>query len=160
MKAEVQNSLFGLEAVVHAPAKKSSPVEPKAKQLTLFAGLDAPAGQMNLFADNGIPDEMVYKPVESPVDSSPALFIPLKTEYYEAFCDGSKTVECRKYGKGWNEKTCTIGKKVVISKGYGKQNRKSGVIVGFTKQVMDSEAWIDCYGEPGLAACIEIKLQD
>ena len=32
---------------------------------------------------------------------STALFIPLKTAYYDAFVDGSKTVEYRRYGKGW-----------------------------------------------------------
>lgn len=87
------------------------------------------------------------------------LFIPLKSAYYDAFVDGSKTVEYRRYGKGWNETTCKIGRRVVISKGYGKHNRRSGVIVGFEKQEMSSPAWIDCYGEAGLAACIEIRLE-
>ena len=87
------------------------------------------------------------------------LFIPLKTEFYEAFCDGSKTVEYRKYGPGWNEHTCRIGKSVAISKGYGKQHRREGVIVGFEQKVMRSDDWIKCYGEPGLAACIAINLE-
>ena len=86
------------------------------------------------------------------------LFIPLKTKYYEAFCDGTKTVEYRKYGSRWNEKHCRVGRAVTISKGYGKKYRRSGVIVGFEKQQMSSDAWIDCYGEPGLSACIEIRL--
>lgn len=90
---------------------------------------------------------------------SKPLFIPLKTAYYDAFVDGSKTVEHRRYGKGWNETTCGVGRRVVISKGYGKQNRRSGVIVGFEQRHMDSEAWIDCYGSPGLAACIQIQLE-
>ena len=86
------------------------------------------------------------------------VFIPLKTEYYEAFCDGSKTVEYRQYGPRWNERTCQIGRRVTISKGYGKQNRRKGTIVGFSKRRMSSKSWIDCYGEPGEAACIEIRL--
>lgn len=86
------------------------------------------------------------------------VFIPLKTEYYEAFCDGSKTTEYRKYGKRWNEKNCDVGRRVTISKGYGKKHRRHGVIIGFKKRRMSSKAWIDCYGEPGMAACIEIKL--
>jgi len=62
------------------------------------------------------------------------LFIPLKTEYFEAFQDGSKTEELRKYGPGWNEKTCTVGRDVVLSKGYGKHARMTGTIHRFKKQ--------------------------
>jgi len=51
------------------------------------------------------------------------IFIPLKTEYYEAFEDGSKTEELRLYGPRWNEKTCTVGRQVILSKGYGKYAR-------------------------------------
>lgn len=86
------------------------------------------------------------------------LFIALKTKYYEAFCDGTKSTEFRKYGKRWNEDVCKLGRKVTLSKGYGKQHRKTGVIVGFEKRMIDSTEWIDCYGEPGLAACITIEL--
>jgi|TARA_R110000824_G_scaffold86938_1_gene214667 hypothetical protein len=88
------------------------------------------------------------------------LFIPLRSEYYEAFVAGTKTVEYRKYGPRWNEKTCLVGRGVTISNGYGKQNRRTGVIVSFTKEHVDSEAWIACYGEPGTAACIGIKLDE
>jgi len=62
------------------------------------------------------------------------LFIPLKTEYYEAFVDGSKTEELRRYGPGWNETTCKVGRAVVLSKGYGKQARVSGRIYRFKKK--------------------------
>ncbi len=61
------------------------------------------------------------------------LFIPLKTEYYERFQDGSKTDELRLYGKRWNENTCEIGRPVILSKGYGKKYRIGGVICKFTK---------------------------
>lgn len=64
----------------------------------------------------------------------PPLFIPLKTEYYEAFCDGSKPSELRLYGPRWNERTCPPGRPVTLSKGYGKQNRKSGIIKEFHKR--------------------------
>ena len=62
------------------------------------------------------------------------LFLPLKTIYYEAFKDGSKTEELRRYGKRWNKETCVVGRKVVLSKGYGKQDRMIGVIWRFKKQ--------------------------
>lgn len=61
------------------------------------------------------------------------LFIPLKTEFYNAFADGSKRSELRTYGARWNEKTCFIGRKVTLSKGYGKQSRIEGTITKFDK---------------------------
>ena len=86
------------------------------------------------------------------------LFIPLKTEYFEAFQNGSKTTEYRQSGGRWNEKTCRVGRRVTLSKGYGKQHRLTGRVAGFEIKQMDSEAWIACYGEPGTAACINIEL--
>ena len=61
------------------------------------------------------------------------LFIPLKTEHYEAFERGDKDTEYRQYGSRWNEKTCPIGRGVTLSKGYGKQNRLSGVVKAFSR---------------------------
>jgi hypothetical protein len=62
------------------------------------------------------------------------LFIPLKTEYYEAFEGGTKTEELRVYGPRWNHDTCRQGREVILSKGYGKQNRMKGRIWKFKKQ--------------------------
>lgn len=62
------------------------------------------------------------------------LFIPLKSEYYEAFVNGSKAAELRRYGPRWNEKTCTPGRSVVLSMGYGKQHRTHGRIWKFKRQ--------------------------
>ena len=62
------------------------------------------------------------------------LFIPLKTEYYEAFERGDKTEELRLYGHRWNFDTCYPGREVVLSKGYGKQSRMKGVIWKIKKQ--------------------------
>lgn len=87
-----------------------------------------------------------------------ALFVPLKTEYFEAFKAGSKTVEYRRYGRGWNEHTCRVGRSVTLSKGYGKYSRLSGIVVGFSRRLMASKAWLACYGVPGEAACIRIKV--
>ena len=57
-----------------------------------------------------------------------ALFIPLKKCYFDAFASGRKTVEYRKAGKRWNLKTCTPGREVILSCGYGKQKRLAGRI--------------------------------
>lgn len=56
------------------------------------------------------------------------LFIPLNTEHYEAFEDGSKITEYRIHGKRWHRGTVWVGRAVTLSKGYGKQNRLSGVV--------------------------------
>lgn len=62
------------------------------------------------------------------------LFIPLKSEYYEAFKADLKTEELRLYGPRWNHQTCLIGREVILSKGYGKQHRMKGRIWKFKKQ--------------------------
>lgn len=93
------------------------------------------------------------------------LFIPLKSEFYDSFCNGSKDTEFRMYGPRWNEKTCPIGRPVTISKGYGIRNRRSGIVVGFevSLEPTKTEAWQKCYGgkdSSGAAACIRIKLDE
>lgn len=62
------------------------------------------------------------------------LFIPLKTEYYELFESGRKKAELRKYGTRWNERTCAIGRPVILSKGYGIKHRIAGKIIDFKKK--------------------------
>lgn len=79
-------------------------------------------------------------PVSLEDEGRKPLFIPLKTEYFQAFQDGSKTEELRLYGPGWNEGTCFVGRAVVLSKGYGKQERLAGRISGFKKQAARSLA--------------------
>lgn len=87
------------------------------------------------------------------------LFVPLKAEYYEAFEDGSKTVEYRRYGRGWNERTCRVGKAVVLSYGYGKARRLNGIVTGFKIVGADAhEAIRSVYPEGDEFAAIEIKV--
>lgn len=89
------------------------------------------------------------------------LFIPLKSEFYDAFKAGTKDTEYRLYGQRWNEKTCPVGRAVTLSKGYGKQNRMHGTITKFwvSAQPTRTPAWDQCYGkQAGTAACITIAL--
>ncbi len=91
------------------------------------------------------------------------LFIPLKREYFEQFRDGTKPnmEEYRPEGPRWNSRTCTIGRPVVLSLGYGKANRLTGKVAGYraSNEPTQTEAWKKCYGNrPGLAACIKIDL--
>lgn len=89
------------------------------------------------------------------------LFIPLKTEHFNAFENGSKTWEYRLYGSRWNENTCQVGREVLLSCGYGKQRRLRGKIIAFVRSAepTNTEAWRDCYGDrTGDAACIGIDI--
>lgn len=62
------------------------------------------------------------------------LFVPLKTEYWQQFRDGTKRDELRLYGPRWNERTCAIGREVTLSKGYGKHGRMTGRVRSFKRQ--------------------------
>ena len=89
------------------------------------------------------------------------LFIPLKRAYFEALKAGTKTEEFRPFGPRWNGQTCPVGRQVVLSLGYGKQNRLTGRVAGFRASVepTQTQAWKDCYGDrKGMAACIKIEL--
>lgn len=95
-------------------------------------------------------------------NSEVALFIPLKTEYFEAFANGSKDTEYRPYGPRWNERTCRVGRPVVLSKGYGNGQRLRGVVVKFerTRTSRVSAAWEKCYGcREADMACIGIEVR-
>jgi hypothetical protein len=59
------------------------------------------------------------------------LFIPLKAEHYDDFEAGAKDRELRKYGARWNQKTCPVGREVILSRGYGRRERMRGIISGF-----------------------------
>lgn len=89
------------------------------------------------------------------------LFIPLKAEFFDAFERGEKTTEYRKRGPRWNDMTCSMGRRVVLSRGYGKQRRLTGEIVGFHYDTLPSKipGWLAIYGPgAGDAACITIRL--
>lgn len=90
------------------------------------------------------------------------LFIPLKGEYYDQFASGQKDTEYRPYGPRWNERTCPVGREVVLSRGYGKQHRLRGTVDHFTvsKVVTQTDVWRRIYGtQYQVAACIRIRLQ-
>lgn len=67
------------------------------------------------------------------MDKQKPLFIPLMSQYYEAFLDGSKDTEYRPYGPVWNELNCPVGRAVTLSKGYGKKHRLSAVVTSFQR---------------------------
>lgn len=95
-------------------------------------------------------------------DTEKPLFVPLHTKFYKAFVDGSKTVEYRRYGNAWNERTCRPGRRVTLSCGYGKRYRREGIVtrVWKTECPWMLPGWIECYGNnlSDVACCIEIKL--
>lgn len=46
------------------------------------------------------------------------MFLPLRTQWFAAFRDGSKRVEWRAYGPRWNRQTAFRGRAVTLSLGY------------------------------------------
>lgn len=80
-----------------------------------------------------------------PVDPKP-LFIPLRGEYFDAFERGEKVTEYRQRGPRWNAETCYIGRRVVLSRGYGKHRRLTGIITGFCYDLIPSKlpGWLEC----------------
>lgn len=46
------------------------------------------------------------------------LFIPLRSEWFQAFRDGRKRVEWRAWGPRWNRDVAHRGRPVVLSHGY------------------------------------------
>jgi len=104
---------------------------------------------------------------KSMIDLERPLFIPLKTEFYNQFIWGEKDTEFRKYGARWNELTCPPMRPVILSKGYGKKFRRSGVISRFNKTHIDKinplirESLKALYPDGiEFVACIGVKLDD
>lgn len=97
-------------------------------------------------------------------DSIAPLFIPLRSEHFIAFASGLKTEEYRIYGPRWNERTCPIGRSVVLSRGYGRVCRLNGIVVGFRRVDNPNElpGWKDCFGDTrGIqAAAIKISIPE
>jgi hypothetical protein len=84
------------------------------------------------------------------------LFIVLRRQWFDAFSSGSKTDEWRLYGPRWNEDTCRIGRRVVLSLGYT-QTRLYGAVIGFrVRKATIGTAKI--YGEGAICAVIKIRL--
>lgn len=91
----------------------------------------------------------------------PPLFIPLKREYFEAFERGAKTEEYRRLGKVWNPKTCRTGRRVILSLGYGKSRRLTGIIKGHVVTTVPQRwpGWNACYPHHhGFGIAIKIAL--
>lgn len=88
-------------------------------------------------------------------------FIPLKRAFFEAFKKGTKTTEYRLLGPRWNMLVCPPRRRVVLSLGYGKAQRLSGVVESTyidwaTRKI---PGWLECYpNATDPAYCIVIKL--
>jgi len=91
------------------------------------------------------------------------LFIPLCAGPFDEFKAGSKQnmEEYRPEGPRWNAEVCRIGRRVVLSRGYGKKDRLQGVIVGY-RQIWSREVpnWSTYYPKKeGRVAAIKIEVE-
>jgi hypothetical protein len=85
------------------------------------------------------------------------LFVPLKTEYFRQFESGIKKKEYRRYGPGWNERTCRIGRAVTLSHGYSGARLK-GTITGIDIFRARKDEGLDTYGPGAEIIAIAIRL--
>jgi hypothetical protein len=85
-----------------------------------------------------------------------SLFVPLCTEWFEAFASGAKHEEWRRYGPRWNEKTCRVGRPVTLSHGYSGA-RLAGVVTSFRIE-RAKRAAVGIYGKDTRCAVIGIKV--
>jgi hypothetical protein len=94
-----------------------------------------------------------------PSPDEPPLCFSLKAHLFDAFERGTKTEEYRPYNRRWDERTCRIGRRVVV--GCGKR-RRAGTISSFdqSRGQTKTQTWQETYGGngPAVAACIGIVL--
>lgn len=88
------------------------------------------------------------------------LFCPLRKEYYLQFKSGLKTTEYRAYGRGWNEKTCTIGRLINLSLGYNGERILARITKVSIVAIVDApQVAIDLYSHRAEEIiCIDISL--
>lgn len=93
------------------------------------------------------------------------LFIPLNSQDFLAFEAGTKRTAFRRCGPRFNEKTCQVGREVVVAKGYSKQVRLDGVIIQFkriTGSMLDSSNHASILAEFGTLqtwlVCVQIEI--
>lgn len=81
---------------------------------------------------------------------TPPLFVPLAGWAFDLFQAGSKTTEFRVYGSRWNERSCPVGRPVVLSRGYGRQRRLLAWVSSFQRlqEPPDPAAWARAFGAP------------
>lgn len=86
------------------------------------------------------------------------LFIPLRTEWFRKFEDGTKDTEYRAYGPRWNERTCRVGRPATISHGYSGK-RMSRRVTGFKALTWAEapEAARTIYPDAAFIAAIELR---
>ena len=89
-------------------------------------------------------------------DTVRPLFVPLMAKWYEAFASGRKRTEFRLLGPRWNRETCQVGRRVVLSYGYGRSRpRLFGTVTAFRRR---RNTVTDIYPHGAWLAAITIRL--
>lgn len=61
------------------------------------------------------------------------VFIFLRTEWFEKFESGEKKTEYRRIAGQFTRRKCVVGRRVTLSKGYGKKTRLTGGITSYAE---------------------------
>jgi hypothetical protein len=109
-------------------------------------------------------DPMVAEAIRTPgyyveIRKVKPLFIPLKREWFDAFASGSKDTEFRPFIPRWGSSVCFIGRPVILSLGYGKQKRLSGIVAGWKPVGPDAHPairWVYPTGDHFVAIKIKV----
>lgn len=65
------------------------------------------------------------------------LFVPLKAQWFDLFAMGTKSWEHRIARRQWNGDQVQVGRRVTLSRGYGKHARLHGVITSVKLRTFD-----------------------
>lgn len=103
------------------------------------------------------PDMFAYVPTALIEPYQKPLFIPLNAEHYDKFVANQKDTEYRAFGPRWNFTTCTPGRAVILSRGYGVKNRMRAVIHA-SLITEPTAAFLAIYGPD--KQCLAIRLRD
>lgn len=93
------------------------------------------------------------------MDLTRPLFVPLRTAEFEAFERGAKTVEFRRLGPQYNERTCPPGRAVTLSLGYSGR-RLSATIVAVAIERASQDRGLDTYGPDATVIAITLTVTE
>lgn len=85
------------------------------------------------------------------------IFLPLLGIYFDAFERGEKTLEWRRFNNRWNFKSCRVGRRVTLSRGYSGRRLSARIRSVALASVCD-HALVELFG--ARAVCIVIELHE
>jgi hypothetical protein len=86
----------------------------------------------------------------------PSLFVPLRGEWFDAIARGDKTDEWRRLGVRFNLDTCSVGRELILSRGYSGARLRVRVVEVSERMSQESPAASGIYGPD--VRCVVMRL--